>query len=110
MSQGEIVFYSGVALFICTIIVAILFTIKKPEYKPENEIYKMNDARTETLLNSYPTYQLTVRKNKEKVNFNEETSLLEETSILSENIGTSLLDENDETVYLEENNETEYLK
>lgn len=116
MTTGEILFYSGVVLFVITIITAIVFSIKKPEYRPEKEIYRLNEAGTEQLMNSYPTNPLTVRRKTTQSNEqlihnskheNDTTVLLEndETELL-EDAGqeTVLLDAivDDETIMLEE--------
>jgi len=38
MSMGQIVFYCGAGLLALTVILAIIFIIVKPKYKPENAV------------------------------------------------------------------------
>ena len=62
MTTGELIFYAGVVLLVTTIITAIIFVVKKPQYNPDKEIYRLHESGTEPLLNSYPTEPLTIRK------------------------------------------------
>lgn len=62
MTTGQIIFFSGVALLILTIILAIIFIVKKPKYIPGNAIYSETDKVTQKLRNGYPTDRLTVHR------------------------------------------------
>lgn len=60
MTTGQIIFYSGVALLVLTIILTIVFIIMKPKYVPENAVYAGADTgRTQRLRNGYPTEAVT---------------------------------------------------
>lgn len=60
MTIGKLVFCSGVALLIATILLIVVFVIKKPKYIPD--ALRLDDkGKTETLLNGYPTDRLTRR-------------------------------------------------
>lgn len=62
MTTGQIVFFSGVTLLVLTIILAIIFIIRKPRYIPGNAIYGEADRDTQKLHNGYPTDRLTIRR------------------------------------------------
>jgi len=63
MTTGQILFYSGIALLALTIILAIIFIIKKPKYTPESAAYDTSALeRTQGLLNGYPTDRMTIRR------------------------------------------------
>ncbi len=63
MTTGQLIFYSGVALLGLTVILAIIFIIKKPKYIPESAVYdSMASGKTQRLRNGYPTDHLTVRR------------------------------------------------
>ena len=63
MTTGQIVFYSGVALLVLTIVTAIVFLIKKPKYIPEKAVYGAAASNvTQRLRNGYPTEQVTIRR------------------------------------------------
>lgn len=63
MTPGSIVFYSGVGLMGLTLILGIVFFIKKPKYTPEKEVYNEQAVQaTRRLRNGYPTDPLTVRR------------------------------------------------
>lgn len=62
MTTGQLVFFSGVALLVLTIILAIIFIIRKPKYIPGNVIYGESDRNTQKLYNGYPTDRLTIRR------------------------------------------------
>ena len=57
MTRGEIVFYAGVALLAVTVILSIIFIIKKPRFIPE--AYHGGPDETVRLRNAYPTDRLT---------------------------------------------------
>lgn len=57
MSTGQILFYAGVALLIVTVILAVFFFVKKPQYTPEGVVSGPN--QTQRLINGYPTDPLT---------------------------------------------------
>ena len=63
MFTGQLAFYSGVALLFFTIILGIIFWVKKPQYIPENATYDGGtDRNTRKLRSGYPTDRLTVQK------------------------------------------------
>lgn len=64
MTTGELVFYSGIGLLALTVILAVLFAVKKPQYHPENAAMLSGDGQTAPLRNGYPTDRLTVRRDR----------------------------------------------
>lgn len=63
MTTGQLLFYSGAALLGLTVILAIIFIIKKPKYIPESAAYDGTaPGKTQRLRNGYPTDHLTVRR------------------------------------------------
>ena len=63
MSTGQLVFYSGAALLAVTILLAVVFLIRKPVYTPEKAVYDgAAQNRTQTFRSGYPTDPLTVRR------------------------------------------------
>lgn len=96
MTQGQMMFLSGVALLIATIILAIIFLIKKPRYSPEQFAGTDSEAAFR-LRNGYPTDRLTKRYppvlevpaqpagvGEEAEHFQESSDLAEEIEHLSE--------------------------
>lgn len=60
MTQGQIIFLSGFVLLIITVALAIIFSIKKPRYWPDQ--FDMTDNETTPRFrNGYPTDRLTKR-------------------------------------------------
>ncbi|MBE6961245.1 MAG: hypothetical protein E7445_02180 [Ruminococcaceae bacterium] len=59
MTNGQLMFYAGIGLFGLTILLAIVFLIKKPKYRPENA--SVGGGQTIPLRNGYPTEPMTVR-------------------------------------------------
>ena len=51
----------GVGLLLLTIILAVVFAIKKPKYSPESAVVD-GDGRTTPLRNGYPTEPMTIRR------------------------------------------------
>lgn len=100
MTTGQIVFFSGVALLALTIILAIIFIIRKPKYMPGNAIYGEADRNTQKLHNGYPTDRLTIRRELAQ-SINPATSVLSEGTARStaeqteKLIGTEILLEQD---------------
>ena len=97
MTTGEIIFYAGAALLVLTIILAVVFAVKKPQYKPENAAYIGADAgSTQRLRNGYPTDRLTVRAEtkselvSQTALLDERTEILPQTDVLPQ---TALLEE-----------------
>ncbi|MEY8316983.1 hypothetical protein AALB19_06620 [Oscillospiraceae bacterium 50-58] len=87
MTTGQMVFYSGVGLLVLTIIVALVFLIKKPKYIPETAVY--GDAVsnvTQRLRNGYPTERVTIRRETAQSQPEQGTELIagEETELLSQ--------------------------
>lgn len=62
MTTGHLLFYSGIALFALTVILAIIFTLKKPKYEPTSAVYTGADGGTQKLRSGYPTDRLTIRR------------------------------------------------
>lgn len=60
MTTGQFLFYAGAALLAVTAILAVVFLIKKPVYRPENTVYA-DSGRTQKLHSGYPTDRLTIR-------------------------------------------------
>lgn len=88
MTTGQMVFYSGVGLLVLTIIVALVFLIRRPKYIPEKAVYGEAASNvTQRLRNSYPTERVTIRR--ETVPADRETQATEligseETELLSQ--------------------------
>lgn len=63
MTTGELVFYSGVGLLIFTLLLAVVFLIKRPKYVPE-QLGHLPDGTgsTQKLRSGYPTDPLTHRR------------------------------------------------
>lgn len=60
MTTGQIMFYGGMVLLGVTILLAIVFLIKKPKYTPEAVGIDGSDPEgTQRLRNGYPTDPLT---------------------------------------------------
>ena len=59
LTRGEIVFYAGVALLVVTVLLGIIFLIKKPRYIPS--AYQGGPEEEARLRNAYPTVRLTKR-------------------------------------------------
>lgn len=77
MTPGNMLFISGAALLGLTVILAIIFLIKKPKYTPESAAYDdMAPGRTQRLLNGYPTDRMTIRRDSPRPLDPEETELL----------------------------------
>ena len=63
MMTGQVLFFCGVVLLILTIILGVVFLIKKPQYIPGNAIYTGADEQhTQKLHSGYPTNRLTIRR------------------------------------------------
>lgn len=65
MTTGQLIFYSGLALLGLTVLIAIIFLVKKPKYIPENAVYgNTGTGQTQRLRNGYPTERQTIRRDK----------------------------------------------
>lgn len=84
MTTGQMMFYAGAALLAVTVILAVFFMVKKPEYHLENAASVPNDNRTAPLRNGYPTDPLTVRRDISAKAAGETIPLAEETTPLAE--------------------------
>ena len=63
MTTGELVFYSGVGLLIFTLLLAVVFRIKRPRYVPEQLSHLPGGTGdTQKLRSGYPTDPLTHRR------------------------------------------------
>lgn len=62
MTTGQIMFYSGAGLMALAVVLAIIFVVKKPQYKPDHAVYSAADSNTQRLRNGYPTDPLTIRR------------------------------------------------
>lgn len=60
MTQGQMMFLSGAVLLLLTIVLAIIFIIKKPRYSPE-QFEGTDSGATSRFRNGYPTDRLTKR-------------------------------------------------
>lgn len=64
MTIGQLVFYAGIGLLLATIMLAVIFVVKKPEYHPENAASPTGNGTTVPLHNGYPTDTLTIRRDR----------------------------------------------
>lgn len=48
MTQGQLLFYSGVALLVLTVLLAVLFVIKRPKYNPGSTDAQPDGGRRST--------------------------------------------------------------
>lgn len=79
MTTGQLIYYSGIGLAVVTVIVAILFMIFRPKYKPGAATYSDDRAGvTLRLRNGYPTDKLTRRRGKNN-DSNEPTEIIADT-------------------------------
>ncbi len=62
MTTGQLLFYSGVGLLALTVILAIVFAVKKVKYTPSNTSLSSDPAQTQSLRSGYPTDPLTIRR------------------------------------------------
>lgn len=63
MTTGQLLFYSGVALLVLTILLAAVFSVKKPRYDPETADGGAGETgSTRKLRSGYPTDPLTIRR------------------------------------------------
>lgn len=93
MSTGQLVFYSGVFLLAFTIILGIVFWLKKPQYTPENAAYEGGtDKNTRKLRSGYPTDRLTIRREPEQPIMSGTAVLQENTAQLETDQGDTLPD------------------
>ena len=84
MTTGTFMFFSGVGLLFVTIILGVVFWVKKPQYRPENAVDVRNgDGNTLKLRSGYPTDPLTVRRETAKPVASETAVLHEEMEQLS---------------------------
>ena len=88
MSTGGLIFISGIILLVLTIILAVIFWLKKPQYIPENKaVIGPKDKWTQRLRNGYPTDPLTQRREQPRpqsgaVRFSDQTEILTSTEKL----------------------------
>lgn len=60
MTTGELVFYSGVGLLAFTLLLAVIFLIKRPKYVPESLSHiPEGSGSTQKLRSGYPTESMT---------------------------------------------------
>lgn len=62
MTAGQLMFYAGIALLVLTVLLAVIFLVKKPMYDPERAAYSPGTSQTQKLRNGYPTARLTIRR------------------------------------------------
>lgn len=62
MTTGHLLFYSGIALFAFTVILAVIFALKKPKYELASVASTGGDGGTQKLRSGYPTDRLTIRR------------------------------------------------
>lgn len=85
MSTGQLVFYGGAALLAVTILLAVVFLIRKPVYTPEKAVYDgAAQNRTQPFRSGYPTDPLTVRRDTPEKKAEETLPLAEETVPLTQ--------------------------
>lgn len=84
MTTGQMVFYAGIGLLGLTIILAIIFLIKKPKYIPSKATYDVPKG-TQKLRNGYPTDRLTIRREEPVKPVSETVKLPKKTVKLSDN-------------------------
>ena len=96
MTTGQLLFYGGVALLGLTVVLAIVFLIAKPKYKPEVEANQGGDAgRTQPLLNGYPTDRMTVRRESAKTAEGSKTDRGQETEMMSDDLTIPMMEDED---------------
>ncbi len=61
MTAGEAMFYGGLALLAVTAILAVVFAVKKPQYRP-GQVAPGDGGATVPLRSGYPTNTLTIRR------------------------------------------------
>lgn len=60
MTTGELVFFSGVGLLLFTLVLAVIFAIKRPRYMPEELSHDQNPlGNTQKLRSGFPTEAVT---------------------------------------------------
>lgn len=96
MTTGQLLFYGGAALLGLTVMLAIVFLIAKPKYKPEVEANQGGDAgRTQPLLNGYPTDRMTVRRESAKMAEAAKPNSGQETEMMSDNLTILMMEDED---------------
>lgn len=96
MTTGQILFYGGVALLALTVVLAIIFIIVRPKYKPEVEAHQGGDAgRTQPLLNGYPTDRMTVRRESAKTAEAAKPNSGQETEMMSDDLTIPMVEDED---------------
>lgn len=106
MTLGQLLFWGGAGLLGLTVILAVVFLIKKPKYVPSKAAYE-SSGETQRLRNGYPTDRLTIRRDEPTKHVPETIRLEEETVKLEKEEpeeGTILL-QPEETVPLEKSGE-----
>lgn len=87
MTTGQMLFYGGAVLLALTIVLAIIFVIVKPKYKPENGTYASEGPGiTQKLLNGYPTDRMTIRRETATPSDSAISKSEQETELMSENL------------------------
>lgn len=93
MTTGQVIFYSGVGLLVFTIVLGIVFWLKKPQCIPGNAAYDQGaDKNTRKLRSGYPTDHLTVRREPEQPIMSGTAVLQESTAQLVTEQGDTLPD------------------
>ena len=60
MTTGELVFFSGVGLLLFTLVLTVIFAIKRPRYMPEELSHEQNPpGNTQKLRSGFPTEAVT---------------------------------------------------
>lgn len=84
MTTGQIIFYSGIGMLILTVILGIVFWIKRPRYTPESAAdFSADGQKTQRLRNGYPTDRLTIRREHGQPVVSDTAPLCEETEHLA---------------------------
>lgn len=84
MTTGQIVFWSGIASLVFTILLVIFFAVKKPQYQPDGGVDTQWDTgNTRRLRNGYPTDSVPVPAQAEDETETMPVSGGDETALLS---------------------------
>lgn len=91
MTTGQILFLSGIGLLLLTLILAVIFIIKRPKYVPDSTVYGSAAAdKTQRLRNGYPTDSITIRRESAQSTGADTDKQDQETELLTEKL-TELL-------------------
>lgn len=92
MTTGEIVFMAGAALLVLTVILAIVFLMRKPQYRPELESYAGPNSGTQPLRSGYATDTLALRRGIPQIVEDQATEILPVSGAVQDPTETMLLE------------------